>query len=1294
MRNGAFNGAFENIQMHEYSVSSGRWEPPLTETCQSRFCKEFKGDLSVGVWNATALFCLDPAKAKLRFDYVLNLASKVDILIVVEAHGEEGSQVKLEAVMQKTHVLKYYPGENQATGGVLLCLKNHLISKYGQPVVCSLDRGRVVSLRFEGGSGRLGVVGVHVNPNYSIDAKKAVIQAIANEILNNSDMLWIVGGDFNFEASGEKSYNMEKCCFVDSAVSESLNLMWNRILGDLLEHYQPDFTRAQNGPFGASISRLDRIYSNLPAWRLLGAEVRTYVLGQVNDEDRLSDHIPVVTFLCNNRSDGLRPIPVWTTNDPFFSKALDLEVRRERLNDMAPVEAVQRVKVCMRRASFLVVRKSLMRGALTVEERIYWSITCARALFHGCARRVIDSMVAYPFLEKFILLDTDAGTIVTLDLGNLNAHIAELMRTSIDQAIAEVESAANLPEYQKERLRCKNKRAQATWATRGRKSSLTGARDENGSVIADVDAAAAAFIRHWKAVAQEKFIDKRAAKSFLSEFMRKLPSFRIVLPFEAFLKIVRSSSDSACGPDGVPYAAWRNASDMIVYALYQLYCVLFTESEPAEDFNHSWLILLAKGDHHDDEQIVARAADDTRPVSLSNSDSKLCESAMVQPLAGAVQDWACEDQRGFMEGRIIVDNVIEVETYSRILALESDGVTSLPALALFDFASAFPSVAWQYLWLCMRYAGLPRRYIRAFQKLYKKNVHFLRFMGKIFEAYVNASGVKTGGTASGTLFILCMDPFLHLLRSRCRPRDFGRAFADDVGYVIFDIRLTLPAFSDCFELFGQVSNVRLKLKKTIIVPLWRCSIAAARALIVGIVPAWGAIRIEYGAKYLGIWMGPSSAEHMWRGALDKYITRVELARATGAGLFNSIMEYNIMCITTLSYVSQFSVAGADVLAVESRMLQKLVGSPRFTFSKEALWSLDALGMGKAFQSIRVLNLAAMTRTALKTSSTFSKMKNLLDRAASNDNAPLNAFIAKDSDLFDTPAIVNMMQKVIDHAFLPDLHRPAWQCCLRQAIEGDAANMQKQIVSHLLPVKHPFIPADFISYRLGRWLTEVSNGAKEWWGFSGAYFVHMCTNDLDGAPKCVIAACLKTILNGWATTRRCGNVQRQCVFRCGSKLDCLEHYLQCSRVANVWERLLGEDWGPFESRLGFGCCDVNGRVKRAYFLYAIYMTFNYLRRQIHDVSMDMCINVARCHLIYALGRSSSRMRVLMTTHQHTHGHSDRRLETPITIGQIMFTQRKRKRNWLAPASMKRKDNSESKLSKARNTARKLAYSCKD
>ena len=91
------NRIFEDIKMHEYSMLSDRWEPPLEDNVQNNLSKEFKGNLSTGIWNATAFFCCDPVKAVQRLYLACELAGKVDVLGIVEAHWRNGSEVMLRA---------------------------------------------------------------------------------------------------------------------------------------------------------------------------------------------------------------------------------------------------------------------------------------------------------------------------------------------------------------------------------------------------------------------------------------------------------------------------------------------------------------------------------------------------------------------------------------------------------------------------------------------------------------------------------------------------------------------------------------------------------------------------------------------------------------------------------------------------------------------------------------------------------------------------------------------------------------------------------------------------------------------------------------------------------------------------------------------------------------------------------------------------------------------------------------------------------------------------------------------
>jgi hypothetical protein len=413
---------------------------------------------------------------------------------------------------------------------------------------------------------KLGIIAVHIDPHYSFERKQELLTAISRETLRCKNTLWYVCGDFNFEALGERSYNLKKSTFVESAINERLGQIWNGLMGSFIEHCQPDFTRAQNGPHGVCLSRIDRIYSNLPSWRvLLGANIRTTTCGSVTDTDRLSDHVCVMSSISYHRRLEHAPLAVWVTKDPYYSVALDIEIRNKKVLYLSPVDGVLQLKKCMRQACKQVVNKSMLRGAVTLEEQIFWSLACIRGLCNGYANRVVGALIAYPELERFVLSVSHGRTLLAPNSVGLGAHIAELMHKSIDEARKAHEQASSMPEYQRSQHNNALNRITAMWATRNRKVSLQGARDNAGNVIDDPSEAAASFVSHWKAVAQEKLIDVTAARNFLKQHMRKIPQFRTILTFEAFVEVVRELRDSACGPDGIPFLAWKHASDDAVY---------------------------------------------------------------------------------------------------------------------------------------------------------------------------------------------------------------------------------------------------------------------------------------------------------------------------------------------------------------------------------------------------------------------------------------------------------------------------------------------------------------------------------------------------------------------------------------------------------------------------------------------------------------------------------------------------------------------------------------------------------
>eukprot|EP00973_Karenia_brevis_P076961 10686698-Karenia_brevis.AAC.1 len=110
-------------------------------------------------------------------------------------------------------------------------------------------------------------------------------------------------------------------------------------------------------------------------------------------------------------------------------------------------------------------------------------------------------------------------------------------------------------------------------------------------------------------------------------------------------------------------------------------------------------------------------------------------------IASALPQWALPQQRGFINTRMMIDNIIEMDTASRIASKTQE---ARAALIFFDFAAAFPSIAWDYMWLTLDYVGIPKKILQAIQALYCNNRHFFRFMGRTYAAHISSCGVKQG----------------------------------------------------------------------------------------------------------------------------------------------------------------------------------------------------------------------------------------------------------------------------------------------------------------------------------------------------------------------------------------------------------------------------------------------------------------------------------------------------------------------------------------------------------------------
>jgi hypothetical protein len=185
---------------------------------------------------------------------------------------------------------------------------------------------------------------------------------------------------------------------------------------------------------------------------------------------------------------------------------------------------------------------------------------------------------------------------------------------------------------------------------------------------------------------------------------------------------LKESNNSAPGPDGVPYRAWRILDEVAVIALREVVTSIVYDGRALQErdgswFNESLLCCLPKstsGTMEDGTDFYD--ASNTRPLSVGNTDCRLiaaaCRAAW-QPLFQARVD---PHQRGFLPHRSMAANIYEVEE-----AMRTEACMGQDSAAIFwDWAAAFPSIDRGFLLAALRAQGLPQYAMALIEGLYTR----------------------------------------------------------------------------------------------------------------------------------------------------------------------------------------------------------------------------------------------------------------------------------------------------------------------------------------------------------------------------------------------------------------------------------------------------------------------------------------------------------------------------------------------------------------------------------------------
>ena len=247
---------------------------------------------------------------------------------------------------------------------------------------------------------------------------------------------------------------------------------------------------------------------------------------------------------------------------------------------------------------------------------------------------------------------------------------------------------------------------------------------------------------------------------------------------------LRSASNTAPGPDGLRYVAWR-ALDPGALLLTLAYNVCKGHRRVPAEWGQSSTILIHKGGDTSDPSCW-------RPIALISTIAKVYSGLWADRLSrwAEGEDLLSPGQKGFRH----YDGVLEHNfiLQSALTASRRRAGSELH-VCFVDLTNAFGSLSHSYLWGVLAHLGLEPEVLLALQSVYDDTTTvFTTAQGTSDPAPV-VRGVRQGCPLSGTLFALAMEPLVRALNGVEGVE--ALAFADDVALMCRDYRALDGALS-------------------------------------------------------------------------------------------------------------------------------------------------------------------------------------------------------------------------------------------------------------------------------------------------------------------------------------------------------------------------------------------------------------------------------------------------------------------------------------------------------------------
>lgn len=655
------------------------------------------------------------------------------VVAIQETKGCDEDMLMLPSTHQYSGSFAMLTGPaSSPSGGVVVAIHKALIDRATQSYTTTHSRGRAmtVSLCL---STWVHVTTLNVEPALPFGDKRRLLARIADWHTNTSG-LKILLGDCNFLASDE-------CRMAENGTDlisdNNMGAYFDDRFPMFIELMQRGFTfrRLSREVGGASVfSRIDRVYIEVHPTAMEDVTATVTVRGDIDRRTAPSDHKAVCVSL-SLRAHGRRVVQPQAIANTRYRKVLTEEMGRHG----TPPTAEAHTSASSRLAPSI-------GAAPTPHQMVEVALRIVRLHRSARTRGALQLAGAFPQTREAV----DAGVV---DLSVVGRVLHENLDKCIALDVAEVERS-RMPELMKAAKEQKIRWRAEPYRPKRKRLILHGIYTRDGVPIDGDDEVSRAIVDERAPVFEGRATDEEEEIRFFADFiMPGCGATAWAWPRGTLSAVAERCTHSAPGPDGVPYAFWAQAPQEVLEILENASERMSRGIRPPAQLLDSLTIFIPKGEYAADLERVIRRINELRPITLMQTSAKLIAGVVNLELSDIAKRTIVDEQRGFVEGRTIGDNVIEMEgalyEYSQLC-------DSMAAIVLLDFAQAFPSLSHRWMLRVLRTMGINEALLATIEALYDDLITYVFHNGRKLHPLPIRAGIKQGCPLSGSLFaVLC-----------------------------------------------------------------------------------------------------------------------------------------------------------------------------------------------------------------------------------------------------------------------------------------------------------------------------------------------------------------------------------------------------------------------------------------------------------------------------------------------------------------------------------------------------------